>query len=391
LLLILGECGIDKSTQENQLILTILAKLGPEYAVYVSNFHSGRCLFGTNWKMPMLARFIKYLTQEKTKLIHMGLMKYLKAHALTIHDGKGSYIHKSKQKRKELLHPESKKKGYSKPFNDSSGSKDSSDSKKKKKGKQCTYCNKLNHEESTCMKKHIDLMAQTLQQNKLGNFIPKRVKKQKEEDPAPKKGNHHSLVAINSSFDSWIIDSGASHHMEAKEEVFSSLIPCSRPPILMGDDTPVAVAGEGRVELHNDIFENVLHVPKLSMNLLSVYKITLKGKKVEFTSDSVSVIDMHDNSIIAIGEVDHKSRLYKFTKFSDNDSSILLTHKESTFHAPPVQHAYTLVLPSVSDIRDDSIHSDSVHGNKQVVQPYKNPTPKLQQIPQRVHTTLQAT
>jgi hypothetical protein len=68
-LLILGECGIDKSTQEKQIILTILAKLGPEYAIYVSNFHSGRCLLGANWKMPMMAQFIEYLTQEQTKLI----------------------------------------------------------------------------------------------------------------------------------------------------------------------------------------------------------------------------------------------------------------------------------------------------------------------------------
>jgi hypothetical protein len=147
------------------------------------------------------------------------------------------------------------------------------------------------------MKKHIDLMAQALQQNNLGNYILEGVKKQKEEDPAPKKGNHHGLVAINSSSDSWIIDSTASHHMATKEEVFSSLSPCSRPPILMGDDTPVAVTREGRVELHNGSFENVLHVPKLSMNMLTVYHITQKGKKVEFTSDSVSVIDMHDNSI----------------------------------------------------------------------------------------------
>jgi hypothetical protein len=91
------------------------------------------------------------------------------------------------------------------------------------------------------MKKQINLMAQTLQHNNLGNFIPEGVKKQKEEDHAPKKGNHHALVAINSSSDSWIIDFGASHHMAAKEEVFTSLIPCSRPPILMGDDTPIAV------------------------------------------------------------------------------------------------------------------------------------------------------
>jgi hypothetical protein len=128
------------------------------------------------------------------------------------------------------------------------------------------------------------------------------------------------------------------------------------------------------VELPNGSFENVLHVPNLSINLLSVYQITQTGKKVEFTSDSVSVIDMHDNSIIAIDEVDHKSRLYKFTKFSEDDSSILLTHKETTFHAPPVQHAYTLVLPSVSNIKDDSMHSYSIHGNKKVVHPNKKPT-----------------
>jgi hypothetical protein len=69
----------------------------------------------------------------------------------------------------------------------------------------------------------------------------------------------------------------------------------------MGQDTPVAVSGEGSVELHNRIFENVLHVPKFSMNLLLVFQITQKGKTVEFTSNSIFVLDMHENSIIAIG------------------------------------------------------------------------------------------
>jgi hypothetical protein len=217
-------------------------------------------------------------------------------------------------------------------------------------------------------------MVHALQQNNLANFIPK---KYKEEDIAPKKGNNHALVAINSSSDSWIRYSIASHHMEMKEDVLSSLIPCSRPPILMGDDTPVAVVGEGRVELHNGSLENVLHVPNISMNLLSVYQITKKDKMLEFTSDSIYVLDIHENFIIAIGEVDQKSRLYKFTKFSDDESSFILTHKEITFHAPPLQHAYTLMLPLVSDIRDDSIHSNFVHGNKKVVQPDKKPSSKL--------------
>jgi hypothetical protein len=142
----------------------------------------------------------------------------------------------------------------------------------------------------------------------------------------PKKGNHHVLVAINSSFDSWIINSIASQHMPTKEEAFIALSSCSGPPILMGDDTPITVVGEGRVEIPNGSFENVLHVPNLSINLLSVYQITQIGKRVKFTSDSVTVLDMHDSSIILVGEVDQKSWLYKFTKFIDYESSLLLMH-----------------------------------------------------------------
>jgi hypothetical protein len=80
LILSLASCGIDKSTQVHQIILTILAKLGPKYAVYVSTFHSGRYLLGTKWKMPTMEQFIDSLTHEKEKLIQMGLLKDPKAH-----------------------------------------------------------------------------------------------------------------------------------------------------------------------------------------------------------------------------------------------------------------------------------------------------------------------
>ena len=108
----------------------------------------------------------------------------------------------------------------------------------------------------------------------LETSFQKESRSRRKKNPAPKKGNHHALVAINSSSNSWIMDFDASHHMETKEKVFTSLISCSRTPILMGDDTPVAVAGEGRVEIPNGSFENVLHVPNISMNMILVYHIT---------------------------------------------------------------------------------------------------------------------
>jgi hypothetical protein len=78
LILIFSSCGIDKSKKMDQLILKILANIGPEYVVYVSTFHSSRYLMGTNWKMPTMDQFIDSLTHEHEKLNQMGLINYPK-------------------------------------------------------------------------------------------------------------------------------------------------------------------------------------------------------------------------------------------------------------------------------------------------------------------------
>jgi hypothetical protein len=108
--------------EEKQMVLTILSKLGPEFYIFVSTFHTVRFASGATWKMPSLEDFIESLTQEKTKLINMGTIKGPRAHALTVHDGRHKY-QKSNNKDKQKSHAHPKKEGYTKPFNDASGSK----------------------------------------------------------------------------------------------------------------------------------------------------------------------------------------------------------------------------------------------------------------------------
>jgi hypothetical protein len=88
----------------------------------------------------------------------MGKIKGPKAHALTVQDGSGHQYYKYKYKDKTKSHANPKREGYSKPFNNASGSKGG----KGRKGEKCTYFHKRFHPESTCMKKHIYLMAQIL-------------------------------------------------------------------------------------------------------------------------------------------------------------------------------------------------------------------------------------
>jgi hypothetical protein len=143
----LKACGVDKS-EEKQMVLTIRSKIGREFFVFISTFHSIKFSSRPTWKMPSLKEFIESLTQEKTKLINMGKIKGPKAHALTLQDGIHQY-HKSKYKYKRKAHANPKKEGYSKPFIDSFGSKGG----KGRKGEKCTYCRKVFLPEYSCMQK----------------------------------------------------------------------------------------------------------------------------------------------------------------------------------------------------------------------------------------------
>jgi hypothetical protein len=96
----------------------------------------------------------------------------------------------------------------------------------------------------------------------------------------------------------------------------------------MGDNSLVKVTDKGRIELTNKSFKHVLHIPKLSINIFSVYQMknSRTGKIFIFTLEAVDIYDMQTHSNISTGEVNHQSRLYTFSKFIEPDYALLLTH-----------------------------------------------------------------
>ena len=96
----------------------------------------------------------------------------------------------------------------------------------------------------------------------------------------------------------------------------------------MGDDTKMKFEGKGNVEMENREFKDVLYVPNLSYNLLSIYQIIHlgDGHKVEFLLDSVKVHSLKDDLMVVVGKVNHEKRLYYFFHFiSRSPSQALLT------------------------------------------------------------------
>ena len=117
-----------------------------------------------------------------------------------------------------------------------------------------------------------------------------------------------------------LIEYGASNHMMAKKDSFSSLETRKSIPIHMGDDSTIISEGQGTVDLENGFFSNVLYVPSLTANLLSVYQMTHTGvpKRVSFIPNYVEITEIASGKLIAKGLANHHAKSYEFSHFVDD-------------------------------------------------------------------------
>ena len=115
--------------------------------------------------------------------------------------------------------------------------------------------------------------------------------------------------------------------MVAKKELFSSMTLNASPTVRMGDDSELQTKGIGRIDLEHGFFSEVLYVPNVAANLLSIYQMTHIGepKRVTFTPDMVEIAEISTNQVIAIGYADYYERMYKFSNIlpTSNDQEIL--------------------------------------------------------------------
>ena len=101
------------------------------------------------------------------------------------------------------------------------------------------------------------------------------------------------LLHDNISGNNWVVDSGATAHMCKDKKMFESIDETRQGKVFLGDGRSVKSGGKGKVKLtlHSDsgksvvTINDVLHVPQLSENLISVRKLAEKGHIVEFSED----------------------------------------------------------------------------------------------------------
>jgi len=168
-----------------------------------------------------------------------------------------------------------------------------SDQKKKKDKRdiQCYNCQKMGHYAFECRSK--------------------RVPRNKDEAQfAQNEGSDSEEVLLMATVkeeeersDEWYLDTGCSNHMTGKKSWFSELDDPVNRKIRFADNSIVCAAGIGKVLIHRkdgkkSCITDVLYVPNMRSNLISIGQLLQKGYIVKVEAQTMKVFDSKNRLIL---------------------------------------------------------------------------------------------
>lgn len=169
---------------------------------------------------------------------------------------------------------------------------------------KCFRCNKLGHKAPECRKGASEKDKSTDEAEKIGLFVQKT-----------DELNLAFQAEKDVSGDIWCLDSGCTTHMCNDQRKFKKLKKISHQSVKLASSALATIEGEGNVTITSsngtnqvtiDI-EDVLNVPDLRINLLSVSRIISKGYRVMFSHNCARILDNNGNTKLM---AEHRNGLY---------------------------------------------------------------------------------
>ncbi|CAJ2637049.1 unnamed protein product [Trifolium pratense] len=139
-----------------------------------------------------------------------------------------------------------------------------------------------------------------------------------------------SCYATHSSTESWLIDSGCTNHMTYDRELFRELDEAVFSKVKIGNGAYIEVKGRGTVAIEGHtglkLISEVLYVPEINQNLLSVPQLLEKGYKVLFEDKNCMIKDSEGREVFNV-QMKGKSFALDFMSKQQEVNSTTLWHK----------------------------------------------------------------
>ncbi|XP_021630936.1 uncharacterized protein LOC110628530 isoform X1 [Manihot esculenta] len=173
------------------------------------------------------------------------------------------------------------------------------------KSPQCGFCKKLGHVDKNCRLKQY---RQNQNQNQNHNQQP--AQQLNYHDDQAQCDDHIFAVTHSSNTSSrhtWFVDSGCTCHMARDESMFSSIDKSVRIKVKLENGEIVESQGKGSIYIQTKqgikLVPDVLFIPSLDQNLLSVAQMMKKDYSLSFKDNVCSIFDSHGAEIVKVNMV----------------------------------------------------------------------------------------
>ena len=178
----------------------------------------------------------------------------------------------------------------------------------KKEYPPCQHCGKKGHPLYRCWKRPNVQCHKCKQLGHIAKFCKNKSQQAVEATVADQQQEEQLFVAAGfatrSPDESWLIDSACSNHMTSNRELFKVLNKFESTKVKIGNGDYMAVKGEGTIAIDTSagtkMISNVLYVPDVSQNLLSVGQLLEKGFKVLFEDKMCLILDAKGQNLFRV-------------------------------------------------------------------------------------------
>lgn len=218
-----------------------------------------------------------------------------------------------------------------------------------------------------------------------------RTNEGRKEQQREKNGNESNWSCVTGKYDEsiWYIDSGASAHMTCRRELFDELHESNSATVTVANNSTLEVKGEGSVKLSikdmNVTVHNVLYVPGICANLLSVSAMLKKNMRLEF---HVNGCDIKNSNGVILATATNTNGMFRlnsemntgFLAARSCSNDAILWHKR-------LAHASFKKLQQINaSWTMESSTCDICLLGKHTRQPFKESTTKSQGVLELIHT-----
>ena len=266
----------------------------------------------------------------------------------------------------------------------------------------CQHCGKRNHPHFRCWKRPDIRCNKCNQLGHIAKICKNRKQPQTEAQVVDEQEEEQLFVATcfstSNNSESWLIDSGCTHHMTYDEELFKELDRTTISKVRIGNGECITVKGKGTVAIEScsgtKIITDVLYVPDINQNLLSVGQLLEKGYKVIFEEKMCLIKDASGQDLFKV-KMKGKSFSLDLMKevqaaVSSSITAIELWHKRLGHfnHAALLYTRKHNLVEGLPSLEDHLSSCNACQYGKQFRLPFSQTSWRASQKLQLIHTDL---